>query len=1170
MVTASENMQKYFNKIEEDVSIAFTKAQEAKKLGFDYEKEVEITLAKNMAERVIGIISVVAPQMKNSGAAERIIELEKKYGILDWKVALEIALEISEEKFCKFKDKKEAIEIGIRAGFAYGTVGVVSSPLEGFVSLDIKPRRDGQGEYFCMNFSGPIRNAGGTAASLSVIIADYVRVKLGYQKYDPSEEEIKRTFVEITEYHERVTNLQYFPSQEEVNFMTKNCPVEISGDPTEKFDVPTYKDLPRVNTNKLRGGFCLIHSSCIPLKAEKLWKQLSIWGSSFNLEHWSFLEEFIKIKKNAHAEGSNDEEKESGKVLPDFTFIKDIVAGRPVLSHPLAKGGFRLRYGRSRFSGYSGQSIHPATMYVMRSYIATGTQLKVERPGKGAAFTPCDKLQGPIIRLKNGSVVQLNKESEAKEYVKEMEEVLFLGDVLINYGDFFDRAHPLVPAGYCEEWWIQELEKATVDLFGNLDIEKLSDLTSINANIFETLFEDPINEEISAKNAINISKKLKIPLHPFYTYYWDDISIEDFKKLYDWLSKGNIQKESEVNKIILKIKDEKKILEFIGMPHLVVNNEFIVIEKQHAQALLGTLSNFEKKLEDHKSTLELINSISEIKIRDKSGTYIGARMGRPEKAKMRKMNGSPHSLFPVGEEGGRLRSFQAAMEVGKIKAELPNYKCKKCNKNTIYTVCEVCHVTTTQLFFCQSCGLIETEICKTHGNTKPYSEQEIDIQHYFKKASRKSNGAISKLIKGVKGTNNKNHRPENLIKGIIRSRYNLFVNKDGTIRYDASELTCTHFKPKEVNVEIDKLIELGYTKDYLGKELTDKNQILEIKPQDVILPACPISPDEKSDDVLLNITKYIDDLLVNFYGLPPFYKSKSKKDLIGQYILGLAPHTSAAMVGRIIGFSQTQAFLAHPYFHAAERRDTDGDELGFILLMDAFLNFSKSFLPEHRGSTMDAPLVMTSILNPSEVDDMAFNVDIVNKYPLELYEAALEHKMPWEVKIKLIKDVLDTENQYENMKFTHDTDNVNTGILCSAYKTLPSMEDKLKGQMLIAETLRSVEPMDVARLVIEKHFLKDTKGNLRKFSMQQFRCVKCNEKFRRPPLIGKCTSCSGKILFTIAHGSVIKYLEPSISLANKYNVPAYLKQTLTLLQRRVDGVFGKEKDKQEGLGKWFG
>ena len=69
---------------------------------------------------------------------------------------------------------------------------------------------------------------------------------------------------------------------------------------------------------------------------------------------------------------------------------------------------------------------------------------------------------------------------------------------------------------------------------------------------------------------------------------------------------------------------------------------------------------------------------------------------------------------------------------------------------------------------------------------------------------------------------------------------------------------------------------------------------------------------------------------------------------------------------------------------------------------------------------------------------------------------------------------------------------------------------------------------------------------------------------------GKCLKCGGKIIFTISEGSVIKYLEPSISLANKYNVPSYLKQNLVLLQRRIDGMFGKEKEKQEGLGKWFG
>ncbi|MBW2978563.1 hypothetical protein KY304_00440, partial [Candidatus Woesearchaeota archaeon] len=91
------------------------------------------------------------------------------------------------------------------------------------------------------------------------------------------------------------------------------------------------------------------------------------------------------------------------------------------------------------------------------------------------------------------------------------------------------------------------------------------------------------------------------------------------------------------------------------------------------------------------------------------------------------------------------------------------------------------------------------------------------------------------------------------------------------------------------------------------------------------------------------------------------------------------------------------------------------------------------------------------------------------------------------------------------------------------------------------------------------------------FSTQQFRCVNCNEKFRRPPLTGKCTKCNkGRLIFTIAEGSVVKYFEPTESLANKYNVSPYLKQTIALLRERIEGVFGKEKEKQMGLGEWFG
>jgi len=81
--------------------------------------------------------------------------------------------------------------------------------------------------------------------------------------------------------------------------------------------------------------------------------------------------------------------------------------------------------------------------------------------------------------------------------------------------------------------------------------------------------------------------------------------------------------------------------------------------------------------------------------------------------------------------------------------------------------------------------------------------------------------------------------------------------------------------------------------------------------------------------------------------------------------------------------------------------------------------------------------------------------------------------------------------------------------------------------------------------------------------------VKCNEKYRRPPLVGKCR-CGGRLIFTVSEGSIIKYLEPSLSLAEKYHVPAYVRQSLELTRRHVASVFGKVKETQEGLGKWFG
>ena len=251
------------------------------------------------------------------------------------------------------------------------------------------------------------------------------------------------------------------------------------------------------------------------------------------------------------------------------------------------------------------------------------------------------------------------------------------------------------------------------------------------------------------------------------------------------------------------------------------------------------------------------------------------------------------------------------------------------------------------------------------------------------------------------------------------------------------------------------------------------------------MPACPESPDEGADEALFRVAKFIDDLLVKLYGLEPYYNINIKEELIGHLVVAMSPHTSAGIISRIVGFSKVQGLMAHPLLHSIMRRDCDGDEAAVLLLMDHLLNFSSKFLPKSRGSTQDAPLVLTSKLIPSEVDDMVFDMDIVSEYPLELYEAAEQYKSANDVKVTVLNNVLNTEKQYEGMFFTHHTSDFNKGVICSAYKTLPTMQEKVDGQMEIARKIRAVDTDDVARLVIEKHLMRDIKGCLRKFSMKK-------------------------------------------------------------------------------------
>ncbi|MFH1365468.1 MAG: DNA polymerase II large subunit [archaeon] len=1621
--------EQYFKNLRKEVDKIYSLSEEARAKGLDPVKKVEIPLAMSMAEKVVGLISTIYPQMMGAGIDKRILELEKEYGKMHITIVFKIAEEVAKQKFCKFSSVLEAMDAGIRIGFAYITLGVVSSPIEGFTGLKLRKTKKNE-DYIEASFSGPIRSAGTTASCIVLILIDYLRELFGYSKYDPTESEIKRVAAEVSDFHERITNLQYMPTEEEIIFLAKHLPIQIAGEASESLEVSNYKNLERVDTNYLRSGVCLILAEGLSQKAAKGFRLLNqAKRDGVKSTGFDFLEEYIKLHERRTIGKSDD---------GSPTYIKDLVAGRPVFGHPSRSGGFRFRYGRGRTSGFSAASLHPATMAITDGFIAIGTQLKIEKPTKGTAVTSCDSIDGPIVKLTNGSVRKIVDKKIAKKIYPDVEEILYLGDILFPFSDVANRNSNLINPGYVEEWWYLELKSKDETFAKKIDFSN-----------------------VSLENAMVLSEKYKIPLHPFFIYYWTQISKESFLDLIEWIRHSKTDK-----KIIFpytKVDKErfalgKRALELIGLEHEVTIENVVLSEEDSKNLFVNLgldLSLLEKeislssvidssKYDLDKSVLDIINSFSKYKIKDKAGDFIGSRMGRPEKAKLRKLIGSPNVLFPVGSQGGRLRSVQAACEAGYVRGDFPLYSCETCKKETIYPSCEICGTECKKQFYFFDTGDISfnKKSLTSEKEGTSYKNQSVDIPYYLQNAKsflKIEDSENPLLIKAIRGTSSSEHFVENLCKGILRAKYNLQVNKDGTIRFDATELPLTSFKPKEISVSVDKLRELGYDKDIDGKELIDEEQILELMPHDVLLPSYMESPDEKADDVFIRICNFVDELLVRFYKLKPFYNIKKREDLVGKIGVCMAPHNCAGVICRFIGFSNTLGFFASPYMHAAIRRDCfdyntyfpvkkngfwrnfkigefveelnpektvdhfgtkekkvrgfktisfdkglkeyninnftkhsknqifkiktslgksltvtenhkflinekekrttelkvgdklslsrrikikskeikeinlihflkdenlmvrkinpllkdidfkeilseleiskkqfinfkrkdsypikfilrldkklqekifkigrlagkrdnvetpiiipltdefleiiglylaegysrsinskkglnqvyissldrnlrqfirkvffdcfgliptekkedrvtfsskilylfftrilesgsiaktkripymflslplnrlacvlrgyfegdgsvsysdvrvscdsvsegllsdlefclcrfgifvkryeyekepgptvrkfylrkqraipkfritkliigstfikefkkigflserknkifksffnkkfygmrincdnnfvydpiisieplgeresyclnvdtkshlviansivskqcDGDEAAIMLLGDVLLNFSRKFLPGHRGGTQDAPLVLNAKIDAGEVDDQILDFEFLREYPLELYTLAEKREHSSSVKVNNVKQILkEGKDPFVNIGFTHNTSNFNEGVACSSYKLLATMQEKVNHQMTLVEKIRAVDTADTAKLIIDRHFLRDIKGNLRKFSTQGFRCVECNEVMRRPPISGVCPKCrKGKIIFTIHEGGIKKYLEMAIELSNKYNLSPYIKQNLELTKRYIDSIFGKEAEKQKILQDWFG
>ena len=1112
--------REYFSTLERELEKLYKIAGEARGKLLDPDSKPEIQVARGIAELVEGL---VGPK----GVAESIKELSDK--LPREEIAFKIAEDIVYGKFGHL-EPEEAAEQALRTALAILTEGITAAPIQGIFKVSIKTNPD-RSKYLAIYFAGPIRSAGGTEQALTLVIGDFIRKLIGLDRYKPTEEEIQRFIEELRLYERSVARFQYHVSDEELRNALQYIPVEVTGVETDPVEVSSFRDLPRIETNRVRGGALRVVNDGIIGRAAKVWKIVEKLG----IEGWDWLNRIREIERKKSA-----------------GFMEDVIAGRPIFSFPSRNGGFRLRYGRARNTGLASVGVHPATMEILHGFLASGTQIRIEEPGKAGTVLPVDSIEPPVVRLKDGSVVKVNMEN-LESIKNSVDKILFLGDLLISYGDYLYNNKPLKPSGMTEEWWAEELKRAL----------ETSEDQGFDEQRIEALVNDPFNVKPSFKEALDLSRKLGIPLHPEYLFNWSSITVEELNRLRSWLI------GSKLHKTVLGLEFEgvydvsiKEILERLLVPHKPSGSSIFIrgVEAEVLYVLLQ-LDKPDLEIPSEINVIKALSKLSGIPIVDKFPTFVGARMGRPEKAKRRAMKPLVHLLFPVGLYGGSQRDLIKASKQGVITVELANRKCVKCGEKTFRVFCPKCGSPTSIERVCSRCRRpVETERCPVcNAPTLTYDEQPVDLEGLLKEACKKV-GYTPKLVKGVKSLTNKNRTCEIIEKGILRAKHGLSVFKDGTVRFDVTNTPLTHFKPVEIGVSVEKLRELGYTENCEGKPLTSGEDICELKVHDVVIP-------KSCAEYFVKVAGFVDDLLESVYGLPRFYNVKEVEDLIGHLVIGLAPHTSVGVLGRIIGFTDLNVCYAHPYWHSAKRRDCDGDEDALMLALDALINFSKEYLPAQIGGIMDAPLFLISSINPQELQRQAHNFDVSWSYPLEFYRKTLEEASPSSVLkyIDTVKDRLDGEKEYSGFGYTTPTSSLLLGRKESSYKKFKRMLDKLMSQLSLAEKITAVDASFVAQKVLTTHFLRDIAGNLRAFTTQGLRCKSCNKRYRRPPLTGVCRACGGELTLTVHRGGIEKYIQYTKQLIKRYSLPDYYMQRVEMIENEINLLFENEKTKQISL-----
>jgi DNA polymerase II large subunit len=1079
----------------------------ARSKGYDPDRNIEVILLNGTRSRLKQLASLYLDKT-----------FETQSENFSYQEAFQIAKDLLLGKYGFTNDQETLLNKAYKAAIILLTRGSTTSFLD---AIKYSLERSNNGLYYIkMTFSKQIKTMKPNHIFFSLLIGEEGRKLFGLQRFNitaSEDDEVSRYIEEVDILDASSRFLQYNVPKDTLIYCLQNLPFEIDAPPDQAFPIQNPKNLKRIRSNYVRKEAIKVLNDII---AAKFNENLSL-AHSLGIYDWDWLE---KLKMSTVIQRK----------------WKDFSKPNLILSQPV-RGAFRLRYGRSTNTAPGTVGVHPVVFELLDNLMVVGSRVYISQVGN-ATVASVDTIEPPIVKLSDGSVIRISDPKLARHLQNKITKILSYGDLLISVGHFYLRNRDLLPAGYEESEWMQDVQTA----LNSLNKENQATLSEHIKSLISGLCNGDITN-LEFDEAFDLSNQLSVPLHPRFTFNWELLSVSEIKDLRTKIESVkiiNINKNNEVGILPSNIAD---ILENLGIEY-TQHEDMIHVPIRTLKILEHCLQPGKPEPSSASSLsngLDYLREISGLKIRNKTGTLLAIRLFSEGTTTREHGRVLAHGLFPVGLRRGAFKDI-----VGYCKAPSPVEmlcrKCSHCGRKSPYTICPICDNQTTQIYYCFNCrAYSENETCfKCNNQAKKFSDSPIEWLPILQEAISKTQVQPYSPLRGIfKATGNERY-VERIEKAILRQRHNLEASKDGTIKFLVINSVLTHFNARQIASTVEKLRPLGYNKDIYDRDLTSSEQLIQLKPQDIIIPY-------SLADQLRRVADFLDDILVRLYNMSPLYDLKNLEDLLGHLVVAASPDSSFGVVGRIIGFTEANVCFAHPIWHVSKVRNMEGNTDNISLLGDVLLNFSVAFLPNDMSNSSGTIQFIQERLDLSDLAPKSLVLDMKYSYDNKFYEATRKQLNSRTLINKAFLEPATVGETLRNTRIDFVPQNIQ-GLQNTPHTKNLSIAELIEAQLKLASRVTSLDINDISIKILQDQLVPRLYEDIKLFTTQEFKCKNCGETYRRPTLRGVCLSCEKQLQPTKSLEELSKLVELSDKIVSSVELNDNLKDVIKLAKENVE------------------